>query len=172
MHKLIRDLLDLTRLESGQRNRQLGPVDLRAVAQAAAETMRAEADARGIALRIHADGAAQMTADAGEIEMLLNNLVSNAVKYNRDGGSVDVTLAQHDGQVVITVADTGIGMTPEEIGRIFGEFVRIRNERTSQILGSGLGLSIVDKLVRLYGGEVKIESKPDVGTTFRVTLGA
>jgi signal transduction histidine kinase len=70
------------------------------------------------------------------------------------------------------VADTGIGMTPEEIGRIFGEFVRIRNERTSQILGSGLGLSIVDKLVRLYGGEVKIESKPDEGTTFTVVLDA
>jgi signal transduction histidine kinase len=172
MHKLIHDLLDLTRLESGQRNRQLGPVDLRAVAQAAAETMRAEADARGIAIRIHADGAAEMTADAGEIEMLLNNLVSNAVKYNRDGGSIDLTLAQRDGHMVITVADTGIGMTPEEIGRIFGEFVRIRNERTSQILGSGLGLSIVDKLVRLYGGEVKIESKPDEGTTFTVVLDA
>ncbi len=172
MHKLIRDLLDLTRIESGQRNRQLVAVDLLALAQAAAETMRTEADARHITIRIHADAAAGMTADAGEIEMLLNNLVSNAVKYNRDGGSVDVTLDRRDSRVVITVADTGIGMTPEEIGQVFGEFVRIKNERTNHILGSGLGLSIVDKLVRLYGGEVKVESRPDVGTTFTVVLDA
>ncbi len=71
------------------------------------------------------------TADAGEIEMLLNNLLSNAVKYNRDGGSVDVTIERRDSQIVITVADTGIGMTPEEHEQIFGEFVRIKNERTS-----------------------------------------
>jgi signal transduction histidine kinase len=172
MHKLIHDLLDLTRIESGQRNRQLVTVDLLALAQAAAETMRAEADSRNITIGIHADGAACMTADAGEIEMLMNNLLSNAVKYNRDGGSVEVTLARRDPHVVITVADTGIGMTPEEIGQVFGEFVRIKTERTSHILGSGLGLSIVDKLVRLYGGEVKVESQPDAGTTFTVVLDA
>jgi signal transduction histidine kinase len=172
MHKLIHDLLDLTRLESGHRDRQLGPVDLLALVQAAAETMRGEADARKITIAIHADGAAQMTADAGEIEMLLNNLISNAVKYNRDGGSVEVTLGRRDSHVVITVADTGIGMAPDEISRVFGEFVRIKNERTNHILGSGLGLSIVDKLVRLYGGEVKVESQPDAGATFTVVLDA
>jgi signal transduction histidine kinase len=172
MHKLIHDLLDLTRIESGQRNRQLVPVDLLALAQAAAEMMRAEADARNITLAVHADGPVCMTADAGDIEMLLNNLLSNAVKYNRDGGSVNVTLARQDAKVVITVADTGIGMTPEDISQVFGEFVRIKNERTNHILGSGLGLSIVDKLVRLYGGEVKVESQPDAGTTFTVVLDA
>ena len=113
-----------------------------------------------------------MTADAGEIEMLLNNLLSNAVKYNRDGGRVDVTIARHGSQATIAVADTGIGMTAEEVGRIFGEFVRIKNEQTNHIPGSGLGLSIVKKLAQLYDGEVKVESRPDAGTTFTVVLDA
>jgi signal transduction histidine kinase len=72
--------------------------------------------------------------------------------------------------VEIAVADTGIGMSPEEVSRLFGEFVRIKNERTANILGSGLGLSIVKKLVALYGGEVRVRSEPDVGTTFTVSL--
>ena len=70
----------------------------------------------------------------------------------------------------MAVTDTGIGMTPEETERLFGEFVRIRNEKTRDILGSGLGLSIVKKLVTLYGGETVVKSEPDVGTTFTVTL--
>ena len=78
--------------------------------------------------------------------MILNNLLSNAVKYNRDSGKVDVTLQREESQVRITVADTGIGLTEEEGAQLFGEFVRIRNEKTANILGSGLGLSIVQKL--------------------------
>ena len=132
--------------------------------------MQAEADARNIALRVHADGDVALTADAGEIEMLLNNLISNAVKYNRDGGSVDVTVACHASRATITVADTGIGMASDEVGRIFDEFTRIKNEQTNHIPGSGLGLSIVKKLVQLYDGEVKVESRLQVGTTFTVVL--
>ena len=101
-----------------------------------------------------------MMADRGEIEMILNNLVSNAVKYNRDGGRVDVTLRPDAGAVLIAVADTGIGMTAEEAGRLFGEFVRIKNDQTRHILGSGLGLSIVKKLAALYNGEAWVTSEP------------
>ncbi len=132
--------------------------------------MKTEADSRQIAVRIHADGEVQATADADEIEMLLNNLLSNAIKYNRDGGSVNIGLARHGAQATITVADTGIGMSPEEVGRIFDEFARIKNEQTHNIPGSGLGLSIVKKLVQLYDGEVKVESQPQAGTAFTVIL--
>ncbi len=111
-----------------------------------------------------------MRADQGEIEMILSNLLSNAVKYNRPGGRVDLTLAGDGQQVTITVADTGIGMTPEETARLFGEFVRIRNPQTLHIIGSGLGLSIVKKLAMLYDGDVAVESQPDAGSTFRVVL--
>ena len=94
------------------------------------------------------------------------------IKYNRHGGRVDVTLSKTDGKTVIAVADTGIGMTEEETQKLFGEFVRIRNEKTASILGSGLGLSIIRKLALLYGGEVRVESRPDVGSTFTVALDA
>jgi two-component system, sensor histidine kinase and response regulator len=172
MNKLIYDLLDLTRIESGKCIRRLAVVDLRAAAQAAIDSVQAEADARKITLSVHSGGDASLTADAGEIAMLLNNLISNAVKYNRDGGSVDVTIARQASQAVITVADRGIGMESDQLGRIFDEFARIKNEQTNHIPGSGLGLSIVKKLVQLYDGEVEVESQPQVGTTFTVVLNA
>jgi two-component system, sensor histidine kinase and response regulator len=170
MYKLIRDLLDITQIESGRKNRKLIDTDLAAIARAAVETVRPEADARRIAVRLNVVGDVSLPADAGEIEMLLNNLLSNAVKYNRDGGSVDMTLQRRDDQVAVSVADTGIGMTPEESERIFNEFVRIKNERTQGILGSGLGLSLVKKIAQLYQGAVRVESRPNSGSTFTVTL--
>ena len=78
--------------------------------------------------------------------------------------------ASENADIVITVSDTGIGMSAEEVERLFGEFVRIRNAKTANILGSGLGLSIVKKLAQLYGGEATVESTPDVGTKFTVRL--
>jgi signal transduction histidine kinase len=96
--------------------------------------------------------------------------VSNAVKYNKDNGRVDVMLSRDDGTITIEVKDTGIGMTKEEATKLFNDFVRIKNASTSGILGSGLGLSIVKKLALLYEGNAKVDSEPDVGSTFTVTL--
>jgi len=170
MRKMIIDLLDLTRIESGEKKREFVEIDVREIAQASIETVRPEADARRITIGLHADAPVRMTGDRGEIEIICNNLLSNAVKYNRDGGRVDVTLCARDGMVVLTVADTGIGMTKEEAARLFNDFVRIRNARTKGILGSGLGLSIVRKLARLYGGDATVTSEPDKGSVFTVTL--
>jgi signal transduction histidine kinase len=102
--------------------------------------------------------------------MILNNFVSNAVKYNREQGRVLVSAVPSGDSIRISVEDTGIGMTPEECKKLFNDFSRIRNEKTRHILGSGLGLSTVKKLATLYGGEVSVRSKPDVGTTFTITL--
>jgi len=170
MRKLIVDLLDLTRIESGQKTRELAEVDVCEVARTAIDTLLPSAQERNIAIELHADGPVTMTADKGEIEIILNNLISNAVKYNRDNGRVDVEIKKQNGQVIIRVADTGIGMTKEDAEKLFNEFVRIKNEKTRHILGSGLGLSIVKKLAMLYGGNVSVESEPDVGSTFTVVL--
>lgn len=172
MRKLITDLLDLTRLESGQKRRELVALELGELARVAIESVLPEAARRGIEVTLEAPAPVPMTADRGEVEMILNNLLTNAVKYNRDRGRVTVRLAGRDGRVRIEVADTGIGMNPEETGRLFGEFVRIKNEKTRQIPGSGLGLSVVRKLAHLNGGEVAVESAPDVGTTFTVEIAA
>jgi len=170
MRKLIADLLDLTRIESGEKGRELTRVDLSAIAAAAIEAVAAQAAAHNVTMKLHAARPLTMQADVREIEIILNNLLTNAIKYNRDGGCVDVSVREADGAALIAVTDTGIGMTAEETQRLFTEFARIRTERTRNILGSGLGLSIVKKLALLYDGDVTVESRPDAGSTFTVTL--
>jgi two-component system sensor histidine kinase/response regulator len=170
MKKLIFDLLDLTRIESGQKARQFAPVDVRAVAQRAIDLFSAEAAERHVGITLRAPEPVVMTADPGELEIVLNNLLSNAAKYNRDGGTVTVALERKDDLIRIQVADTGIGMTPEETAKLFTEFVRIKNEDTFKILGSGLGLSTVRKLAQLYGGDATVKSEKGSGSIFTVTL--
>jgi signal transduction histidine kinase len=121
-------------------------------------------------LVVDAGEPAPLIADRGEMEIILNNLLTNAVKYNRDGGRVDVTLGADGGRIRVEVKDTGIGLSDEECGRLFQEFVRVKNDRTRNILGSGLGLSILRKLARLYGGDCTVQSVPDIGSTFTVEL--
>ncbi len=170
MRKLIFDLLDLTRIESGQKTRELQPLDLLESIRTCMETVAPAAAEKQVAVELHAAGPLPMTGDRGEIEIILNNLLSNAVKYNRDGGRVDVRVEDRGAQIEIAVADTGIGMSEAECERLFGEFVRIKNEKTRNIQGSGLGLSIMRRLARLYGGDAVVTSEPGVGSTFTVTL--
>jgi signal transduction histidine kinase len=170
MRKLILDLLDATRLESGRKPRQMETVDLVKVAGMAVETMSGEAQKRGIAIEVHADASLCLTADQWEMETILNNLVSNAVKYNRDNGRVDVYLSAENDGIAVKVSDTGIGIAEEDATRLFKEFARIRNADTDTIAGSGLGLSIVKKIAALYNGDVFLESAPGRGSTFTVFL--
>ena len=125
---------------------------------------------RNITIELKGDENIHFNADTGEIEIILNNLVSNAVKYNRDNGRVEVILKNQTDGITITVSDTGIGMSQEDTARLFEDFVRIKNEKTRNILGSGLGLSIVKKLTHLYNGDISVTSTPNEGTTFVVTL--
>ena len=170
MRKLITDLLDLTRIESGQKKRDLVVTDICAIARSCMETAAATAEPRGIELHMEAPETLSMVADPGELQIIFNNLLSNAVKYNRDNGKVFARIDETDEQVTIEIRDTGIGMSEAETARLFGEFVRIKNAKTRNIPGSGLGLSILKKLAGLYGGTVAVHSVPDEGTTFTVVL--
>jgi len=170
MKKLIGDLLDLTRIESGQRERAIKRLDLRELAKASMELFAVDAERRGITMDLEADAGAELYADAGEAEIVLNNLISNAVKYNRDGGSVTIKLQRKGTTMRIAVTDTGIGLAPEEAAKLFNEFTRIKNEHTVKILGSGLGLSTVRKIANMYDGDAEVKSEPGVGSTFTVTL--
>lgn len=171
MRKLILDLLDMTRVESGKKTREIQEVDLVESARAAIEGVAIEAEQRGIDVRLEAPERLPLQADRSEIEIILNNLVSNAVKYNRDEGRVFVRLSPRDeGGVEIEVEDTGIGMSEKECAKLFNDFVRIKNKKTQKIQGSGLGLSIVRKLAQLYGGTATVRSVPDEGSTFTVRL--
>ncbi len=170
MRKLIIDLLDLTRIESGKKKRDIGEVNIAAIADLARNTMQPEADARNIAIHVKCDPALTLRGDASEVEMVFNNLVSNAVKYNKDGGSVDVCCERDGDYVVIAVSDTGIGMTDEEMAQLFESFSRVKNDKTFGILGSGLGLAIVKKVAAIYNGDVAATSAPDEGSAFTVRL--
>jgi two-component system, sensor histidine kinase and response regulator len=170
MKKLIADLLDLTRIESGQRERVIRRLDLRELTKGSMELFAVDAQRRDVTVTLDAPDDVTLQADAGEAEIVLNNLISNAIKYNHDGGSVTVKLRRRGSGVVIAVSDTGIGLKPEEAAKLFNEFVRIKNEQTVKVLGSGLGLSTVRKIANMYDGEATVTSEPGTGSTFTVAL--
>ena len=170
MRTLILDLLDLTKIETGKATQKLEKVSVRKIVQMAVDTIRPYAIQKDVDLYINTREAIEMKADPGEIEIIMNNLISNAVKYNKNGGRVDIFLEKLESVVKITVSDTGIGLKKEDLEKIFDDFVRIKNTETREVTGSGLGLSIVKKIVDMYKGTVDVQSEPNKGTTFVITL--
>ncbi len=170
MRKLIVDLLDLTRIESGQKSRDIKVIDLCEHARRSSENIQHDAQARGIKVTLDIPARQELYGDPGEIDIIFNNLMSNAVKYNRDNGTISLRITPASDGCSVSVSDTGIGMTNEEAGKLFAEFVRIKNPKTAAIPGTGLGLSIVKRLVKLYQGDISVKSEPDVGTEFHFFL--
>jgi signal transduction histidine kinase len=170
MRHLILDLLDLTRVESGKAKRNIMRVDLMEVARTAMDTMRPYAIQRDVTLNLTTKDSVCLDADAEEMEIIFNNLISNAIKYNHEGGKVDCSILAGEGILTIRVTDTGIGMSQADIEKIFDDFVRIKNEKTKNITGSGLGLAIVKKLVDNYHGSIEVSSVPDQGSTFNINI--
>jgi len=170
MRNLILDLLDLTRAESMHGTRNITAVDPGKIAQNAIDTMQPYSIQREISIILDYPKVIEMQADPNELEIIFNNLISNAIKYNKEGGTVNCSINCSENNVAIIVSDTGIGMTQAEMDKLFQVFVRIKNEKTRNISGSGLGLSIVKKLVDLYGGTIEVSSVPDQGSTFKVII--
>jgi len=170
MRNLIMDLLDLTKIESGKKERKMRDVNLAEIAKMAMDTMEPYAIQRSVKMKLDVQGDPQLLADANEMEIVFNNLISNAVKYNKDGGKVQVCICDRGKDLEIKVSDSGIGMSEEDSDKIFQDFVRIKNSKTKEITGSGLGLSITRKMIEQYNGTIEVESKPDEGTTFTVSL--
>ncbi|MFP4047808.1 MAG: ATP-binding protein [Bacteroidales bacterium] len=169
MRNLIMDLLDLTKIQFEKKEDKLESVNLNQMTQNAIEAMKPYAIQKDVTVEVHSPEDIYLDADPGDIEIVMNNLISNAVKYNEDNGKVDVYLSYKDEDTIeIKVVDTGIGMNEEEINKLFNEFYRAKNEKTKQITGSGLGLPIVKKVVDLYKGDIKVSSEPGKGSTFLV----
>ncbi len=170
MRSLILDLLDFTKIRLERKEDKIEKLNLEERAQMAISTIKPLAIQHNISINYKGEGDLIFEADPTDLDIMLNNLLSNAVKYNRDGGYVELSLSNQNGMMEILVRDNGIGMSDEEVSKLFREFVRIKNKRTKGIAGSGLGLSIVHKIAELYGGNIHVESEPDVGSEFRVTL--
>ncbi|MEI6061106.1 MAG: hybrid sensor histidine kinase/response regulator [Bacteroidota bacterium] len=170
MRQLILDLLDLTKIETGKPTQKLELVNIRKIVQMSIDTIRPYAIQKDVDLYINSRENIEMKADPGEMEIIMNNLISNAVKYNKTGGRVDVFFEKKQDSVKITVSDTGIGLKKEDKEKIFDDFVRIKSSQTREVTGSGLGLSIVKKIVDMYKGSIEVQSEPDQGTSFIITL--
>ena len=169
MKRLISDMLDLTRIESGIKARTIEEYALTEIVSEMVEGVRLQAEERKIKIYTEIPDF-KITVDRVDIEIILTNLLTNAVKYNKEGGEIRLTAHSIGKALKIQCRDTGIGMTEEETDRLFKEFTRIRNEKTKNILGNGLGLSILKKVITLYNGEVNVESKFGQGSEFTVIL--
>jgi len=169
MKRLISDMLDLTRIESGVKVRNIGDHQLTEIVADMIEGVLTQALNRKITVSSEVPDF-KITVDRVDMEIILTNLLTNAVKYNKDGGSIKLTAHKIGRALKIQCSDTGIGMTEDEVARLFQEFTRIRNEQTKNILGNGLGLSILKKVVSLYDGEVSVVSQFGKGSEFTVIL--
>ncbi len=170
MRNLILDMLDFTRIESGKKTRNIEQLLLCELAQQSIDSFQPLSIQKDVDIYLNCHAKVYIKADRQEMEIVLNNLISNAIKYNKKGGRVDVSLQKEKGRIVLNVEDTGIGMAKEDTERLFEDFVRIRSEKTKNISGSGLGLSIVRKVLDYYGATINVTSTPDVGSCFSVVF--
>ena len=165
---LIDDIIRLSQLDEGDAM-PTEPVDLLAVSQEAAENLHDAEAARDVTVSVTGQPAV-IPGVRRLIYEVVYNLCDNAIKYNRDGGRVDVTVAADAGGSSITVADTGIGIAPEHQSRVFERFYRVDKSHSKASGGTGLGLSIVKHAVQYHHGRIELESTPGTGTTIRVVF--
>jgi signal transduction histidine kinase len=167
---LINDILDLSKSDAGKLELRLGPVDIGALIRDCARLMRERAAEAKVSIASSVpDDLPAMEADILRLKQILLNLVSNAVKFTPGGGSVIIS-AETDaaGGIVISVADTGIGMAPETIPIALEPFRQIASPLSRNVEGTGLGLSLVKSLTEQHGGTIEIDSAPSMGTTVRL----
>jgi signal transduction histidine kinase len=170
MRNLIMDLLDFTKIRLERKEEKVEEVHLSAIASNAIVTVQPYAIQLEVTVSMNVKSDAIIMADPTDMEIIFNNLISNSVKYNKRGGKAEVTIDENADEVIISFSDTGIGINETDRENLFSEFVRIKNEKTKNITGSGLGLSIVRKVIELYNGSIVVDSVPDIGTTFTVRL--
>jgi two-component system, sensor histidine kinase and response regulator len=170
MRSLIMDLLDFTKIRLDRKEEKIQDVNLAEIASEAIITVQPYAIQMDVTINLDVRSDVSIMADPDDIEIVFNNLISNAVKYNKVGGKAEITIDSSDVEAILIISDTGIGITKNDTENLFTEFVRIKNEKTRNISGSGLGLSIVRKVVELYHGTINVESTPDVGSVFTIRL--
>jgi heavy metal sensor kinase len=170
LNNVVQGLLELSRAESGQVTLQLEDVDFTAMLKDICEDIGIIAEPRGISVTHQLDHDVRVYGDPVRLHQAILNILENAVKYNRDGGSIKVLLTTSDDHAYLGVTDTGIGIRKEDIPRIFDRFYRIDKARSQAIHGSGLGLSIVRWIVESHNGSIEVDSDEGTGTTFTIRL--
>ncbi|GGY37249.1 hypothetical protein GCM10010384_50600 [Streptomyces djakartensis] len=171
LRALIEDLLTLSRIESGVFGSRREPVDLCRLVASATDAIRPAAESASVTVEKHVpDRPLVLEADSDQLDRVLMNLLSNAVKFTPAGGKVTVRAGARDGQAVLSVSDTGIGIPEAEQQKLFQRFFRASNATEAAIPGTGLGLTIVRTIVANHGGELEVDSGEGRGTTFTARL--
>ena len=171
--RLVDDLRELALAEAGQLRLEHEPVDLASLAQGVVGNFSPGAEAAGVKLACAISGEGlEVTGDADRLGQVLRNLISNALRHTPAGGRVTVSVGRSGERVLLEVADTGTGISPEDLPHVFDRFYRGDKSRSRRGGGAGLGLAIARQLVIAHGGEIAAESTLGAGTTFRVTLPA
>lgn len=164
---LIKDLLDFSKIEAGKMVQYKEPISLHEVVTMVVEMMNGEAQGKKITMQfVSSTASVIINADRNSVEGIFTNLISNAIKYTPEGGSILVHLEDVNGFIKARVSDNGIGIKKEDLCRIFDKFYRVKSSETRQIIGTGLGLSIVKSIVEAHLGTVTVESEEGKGTTF------
>jgi signal transduction histidine kinase len=169
MTKLVEDLLLLARADNAEIKLAKSPVELKTLTEEVIRLLSAEASARSVVLELAPSSTRATTlGDVTRLRQVLINLITNAIKYNRLGGTVNVTISQTGKKIKLAVHDTGIGIAPKDLKKIFHRFYQAKQNRTEN--GSGLGLAICQKLIAAHDGKIEVASKLGEGTTFTITL--
>jgi len=172
LRSLVSELLNLTAIETGAFVIKRVPLDIGSVAAMAIEACQEKAGAKDITLTCRDDesGERPVLADRDAMLSVITNLIDNAIKYTLAGGHVGVVVERNGMYAKVIVKDDGIGMTPEERDHAFDEFYRAKNEQTADVPGTGLGLTLVKRLVDIHQGTITVDSAPDKGSTFAVRI--
>lgn len=170
MRDLIADILELSHIESGNITLERKDIDLARLVDEILTSLSSMAGTREITLINDVTPSSVVRADPKRLVQMLTNLVDNGIRFNRRGGSVMIANETLNGDNFIYVSDTGEGILPEQMHRIFERFYRVDRARSRDVGGTGLGLSIVKHLARLHGGEVSVESEMSIGTKFTIAL--
>jgi two-component system, NtrC family, sensor histidine kinase KinB len=170
LHRVIEDLLDISRIESGRAEIKLQPVNVEELVLQATDKVRSAFLDRKITLNINvAADVPRVLIDPVRFQLVFDNLLSNALKYTPSGGQVRITAQAEDGTVRFAVADTGVGIAPEHLPRVFEKFFRVPGQ---EHIDSGLGLTIAKEIVEAHGGAIEVASQPGQGTKFSFTAPA
>jgi signal transduction histidine kinase len=170
MSRLTDQLLSLSRRDAGVEQFAPAPLALHLLAAGVVDTLRPLAESKGVQLRLDTEAPVQITGDEGRLRQVLINVLDNSLKYTCEGGTVTVRVGQTDRAGIVTIADTGIGIPPEHLPRVFDRFYRVDKARTRTAGGTGLGLSIAQSIVKAHRGTIEIASSPGQGTVCAVTL--
>jgi len=166
MEAILNDLTDLSLIETGAIALSPVTLDVGAAVRDAAAAIAPRAAGRQVTVETRVPPGISLQADRRRFDQILTNLLDNAVKFNRQGGSVVVTARREGAGVVLTIEDTGPGIPHESLDRVFNRLYRVDRARSQDVPGTGLGLAIVKHLTRLHGGEIRAENRPGGGSLF------